>query len=333
MLIARTRQEITLDLSAGSCVTIGNFDGVHKGHQTLITRVLAKAKARGLTSVVATFCPHPLQVLVGPHTPPFITIREQKLDLIEAMGVDMTLLLEFTKDMAAMEPEQFVKTYLVDWINCKELVVGYDWSFGKGRKGNFEVIQALGQTYGFRCERMPPVMIHDAVVSSTRIRDLIKAGDVWEARCLLGRYYAVRGTVIHGHNRGGRLLGFPTANLKLENEVRPRNGVYAVWVNINGSVRGAWNHATGGPGGDVLAGVANIGVNPTFGNTDVSVEVHILDFDADLYGKDVHVHFVQFIRPEQKFPNVDALVARITEDVALTRRILAEPEANCWAPA
>ncbi|GAB7079559.1 bifunctional riboflavin kinase/FAD synthetase [Megalodesulfovibrio paquesii] len=323
MLIARTRQEITLDLSAGSCVTIGNFDGVHKGHQTLIHRVLGKARARGLASVVATFCPHPLQVLVGPHTPPFITIREQKLDLIEAMGVDMTLLLEFTKAMAAMEPEDFVKTYLVDWINCKELVVGYDWSFGKGRKGNFDVIQALGQQYGFRCERMPPVMINDAVVSSTRIRDLIKAGDVWEARCLLGRYYAVRGTVIHGHNRGGRLLGFPTANLKLENEVRPRNGVYAVWVNLNGNR----------PGGEALAGVANIGLNPTFGNTDVSVEVHIMDFDADLYDKDLHVHFVQFIRPEQKFSGVDALVARITEDVALARRILAEPEANCWAPA
>lgn len=326
MRIARSCQEISLDMSAGSAVTIGNFDGVHKGHQRLIRGVLEKARAGGLASVVTTFCPHPLQVLVGPHTPELITTREQKLDLLATMGLDLTLMLEFTKAMAAMEPEAFVKTCLVEWLRCKELVVGYDWSFGKGRAGNFETIRKLGQKYGFACERLAPIMLHGDVVSSTRIRDCIQAGEVWEARALLGRFYAVRGEVVHGHKRGGAQLGFPTANLTLENEVKPRHGVYAVWVQVEGDFE------SGVVGGHVRPGVANIGRNPTFGNEEVSVEVHLLDFAQDLYGQELRVHFVQFLRPEQKFDGVEALVAQITQDVQQGRTILESPDAQCWAP-
>jgi riboflavin kinase/FMN adenylyltransferase len=313
MEIARERQEITLDLSAGTCVTIGNFDGVHKGHQKLISRVIAKARARNMHSVVVSFCPHPLRVLVGPHTPPFITTREQKLDSIESLGVDLTLLLNFTKELAALEPRDFVRRYLVDWLHTRELVVGYDWSFGKGRKGNFEVLSALGREMGFACERLDPVIIKGAIVSSTRIRDMIRAGDVWGVRPLMGRFYVVRGTVIRGKDRGGRLLGFPTANLKLENEVHPATGVYAIWVQINGAVHPA---------------VANIGYNPTFGNDELSVEAHLLDYAGDLYGAELRVHFVQRLRPEKKFSGLDELVARINEDIALARQILAQPEAQ-----
>jgi len=312
MEIAREKAEITLDLSAGSCVTIGNFDGVHLGHQKLISRVTSNALKRGMKSVVVSFCPHPLHVLVGPNTPPFITLREQKLDLLESLGVDLTLLLNFTKKMAGLEPEEFVQTYLLDWLNTKELVVGYDYSFGKGRKGNYALLKTLGEQHGFRVEQLGPVIVEGAVVSSTRIRDLIRAGEVWEAAALMGHFYAVRGRIVPGKNRGGRLLGFPTANIQVENELYPETGVYACWVQLDG---------------ETFPAVANIGYSPTFGNEAITVEAHILDFDRDVYGYDALLHFVQRLRPEKKFSSLEELVARIREDVALARQILASPEA------
>lgn len=312
MRIARERQEIDIDLSMGSCVTIGNFDGVHKGHQKLIERAIHKARARNMASVVVSFCPHPLHVLVGPHTPPFITVRDQKLDIIESLGVDLVLLINFTRELASLPPEEFVATYLVEWCNTKELVVGYDYTFGKGRQGNFQLLQVLGAKYGFGVERLDPVMKEGAIVSSTRIRDMIRAGDVWAVKPLLGRFYVVRGQVVHGKKRGKK-LGFPTANLKLENEVHPATGVYAVWVQRNGQI---------------IPGVANIGYNPTFGNDELSIEAHLLDFDDDIYEQELQVHFVQRLRPEKKFSGVDELVARIQEDTTLARNILGAPEAQ-----
>ncbi len=313
MDIARHRAEIPEAVAKGAAATIGNFDGVHKGHARLIERVLAKARARDLVSTVITFCPHPLQVLVGPHTPPFITVREQKLDLIEALGVELTMLLEFDRAMADLSPRDFVKTHLVDWLHVKELVVGYDYTFGKGRQGDFAMLCELGREFGFTVERVEPVVINNAIVSSTRIRDLIKAGDVFNVRPLLGRFYVVRGKVVTGEQRG-RLLGFPTANLLLENEVRPKHGVYAVWAQLEDRI---------------FPAVANIGVKPTFhGEAAVSVEVHLFDFEESIYEHDIRVHFVQYIRPEQKFSGPEELTARIREDAALARRILATPEAQ-----
>lgn len=313
MEIARERSEITLDLSVGSCVTIGNFDGVHLGHQKLISRTIQKAVKRGMKSVVISFCPHPLHVLVGPNTPPFITQRDQKLDLLEGLGVDLTLLLNFTKKLAALSPEEFVRVYLLDWLNAKELVVGYDYSFGKGRKGNYEVLKALGEQLGFRVEQVGPVIVEGAIVSSTRIRDLLKAGEVWEAAALMGRFYSLRGEVIAGQNRGGRLLGFPTANLSIENGLYPETGVYACWMQLDG---------------ETLPAVANVGYSPTFGNQAITVEAHLLDFNRDIYGYDATLHFVLRLRSEKKFSGIDELVARIREDVALARQILAAPEAQ-----
>lgn len=313
MDIAQKLSEIKIDLSAGACVTIGNFDGVHKGHQKLLSRVVGMAKARNMKSVAVTFCPHPLRVLVGPHTPPFITIREQKLDLFEGMGVDLTLVINFNREVAALDPEEFVKEYLVDWLNTKELVVGYDYSFGKGRKGNYEMLSKLGEKYGFRCERIEPVILNDAIVSSTRIRDMLKAGDVWGVKPLLGRFYVVRGWVVRGKDRGGRQLGFPTANLKLDSELLPQGGVYAVWIMVNDKI---------------FPGVANIGYCPTFGNEEISLEVHIMDFDEDIYGYATRVYFVQRLRSEKKFNGLDELVSQINQDVDLARQILAAPESK-----
>ena len=313
MEIASQPNEITTDLDKGACVTIGNFDGVHMGHQKLISRAVSKAKSLGLKSVVVSFSPHPLRVLVGPHTPPFITVKQRKIELIEKLGVDLVLLINFTHELAGLEPEEFVRRYLVEWLNTKDLIVGYDYSFGKNRKGNFQMLRTLGREYGFNVERLDPVIMDGAIVSSTRIRDMIKCGDVWGVRPLLGRFYVVSGRVVRGKDRGGRLLGFPTANLRIENELHPEKGVYAIWTEIQG---------------EKYQGVANIGYNPTFGNKDMSVEAHILDFDRDIYDQNIKLHYVQKIRSEKKFSGLEELIARIKEDVSLARIILASPEAQ-----
>lgn len=328
MEIAREIQEVGLDLSHGSCVTLGNFDGVHVGHQRLIDRVVRKARAAHLPSVVVTFCPHPLRVLVGPTTPPFITVRDRKLDLIEHLGVDLTMLINFTRELAALSPRAFVSRYLVDWLHVKELVIGYDYAFGKGRAGRYEVLKELGQELGFGVERLEPVIVDGAIVSSTRIRDLIREGDVWAAKNLLGRFFTVRGQVVHGKDRGGKLLGFPTANLLVENELAPKPGVYAVWAVLPGVAGEA-----GGGDERVLPAVCNIGRNPTFRDMDgdvqdVSVEVHILDFAEEIYGSDFAVCFVQRIRDEVRFPSLDALKTQIGADAALGRRILESSQAS-----
>ena len=312
MIVAKSIQELEGAIH-GSAVTIGNFDGVHRGHQKLIALTCAKALEQGLTSVVVTFDPHPLRVLMGPNTPPFITLTEQKLELIAELGPEVTLLLPFDRAMAALTPEQFVRQYLVEGLSVRELVIGYDYHLGKGRSGNYETLAGLGRDMGFNVQRLDPVTLGGAVVSSTRIRDLVSAGQVWEARPLLGRFYQVRGDVVHGQARGGKLLGFPTANLALADELTPKPGVYAVWVQVGDQCRAA---------------VANVGHNPTFGNLSLSVEAHIMDFSGDLYGRRIRIHFVQRIRDERKFSGIDELKARIGVDVELARRILALPEAS-----
>ncbi|MGE4293517.1 MAG: bifunctional riboflavin kinase/FAD synthetase [Desulfovibrio sp.] len=317
MIVAKSIHELR-GAVAESVVTIGNFDGVHLGHQKLIGMTCAKAKARGALSVVVTFEPHPMRVLVGPQTPPFITLIDQKLELIERQGPHITLVLNFTRALAALSPDEFVKTYLVDGLGVRELVIGYDYHMGKGRSGDYATLSGLGEKYGFQVFRLDPVTCDGAVVSSTRIRDLVQAGEVWEARPLLSRFYQVAGEVVHGMDRGGKLLGFPTANLRLVDELVPKRGVYAIWVELDGHC---------------LPAVANIGTNPTFGNDAVSVEAHILDFKSDIYGRRIHVHFVQRLRDERKFSGLDELKARIAEDVHLARAILSAPEAQPGLPS
>lgn len=310
-MITHDIQELEKTISA-SCLTIGNFDGVHVGHQQLIAKVCKRAKLKGLTSIVVTFDPHPLRVLVSKKTPPFITLNDQKLKLIQETGVDYTLCMPFTRKLAGLEPENFVQNCLVKNLKIKELIIGYDYAFGKGRRGNFALLKQLGEKYGFSVDQFPPVMLDGAIVSSTRIRDMVEEGRVWEARPLLGRFYRVEGKVISGKKRGGPLLGFPTANILLKDELFPQTGVYAVWAEIKDKV---------------LPAVANIGYNPTFGNDYLSVEVHIFDFKENIYDQPVGVHFVQRLRSEIKFSGIDELKAQIEKDCFLGREILSTPEA------
>jgi riboflavin kinase/FMN adenylyltransferase len=300
-------------LEKGSCVTIGNFDGVHIGHQRLIARVRDLAAGLGVPSVVITFEPHPLRFFTGKKTPPFITLYEQRSELIKALGIDHLLCLEFNQELAGMSPEEFVRRILVEGLKVRELVIGYDYAFGKGRAGNYGLLTVLGKQWGFGVEQLEPVMVDQAIVSSTRIRDLVEAGDVWAAKSLLGRFYRVSGSVVHGLDRGGKLLGFPTANVHLVDELFPKTGVYCCWAEVDGQVHQA---------------VANIGYNPTFGNDVLSVEVHILDLKADLYDKTLKVHFVQRLRGERKFSSLDELKSQIGKDIALGQTILALPEAR-----
>lgn len=303
-------------LESGSCVTIGNFDGVHVGHQRLITRVRDRAARQGRPSVVITFEPHPLRFFTGKKTPPFITMQEQKAELISRLGIDYLLCLEFNAVLASMPPKDFVRQILVEGLHTRELVIGYDYAFGKGRGGNYALLSNLGKEWGFSVEQLDPVLVDQAIVSSTRIRDMVEDGDVWNARQLLGRFYRVSGTVVHGQNRGGRLLGFPTANLNLVDELFPKTGVYCCWAELDGVRHQA---------------VANIGYNPTFGNDVLTVEVHIMDLQADLYDKILQVHFVQRLRGERKFFGLDELKAQISKDIILARTILALPEASLGA--
>jgi len=312
MIVVKDVKEIKEALT-GSCLTIGNFDGVHMGHAKLLRSVSERAAKKDLLSVAVTFDPHPRRVLLDKKDPPFITMTEQKLELIQRHGIQIAVVLPFTRAMAALEPEEFVRTYLIEGLALKDLFIGYDYAFGKGRKGNFELLSKLGEKYGYDVERLDPVIINGAVVSSTRIRDMVQAGEVWDVRPLLDRFYQVRGKVVHGRNRGGRLLGFPTANVAMTDELSPMPGVYAIWVELDGKV---------------FPGVANIGHNPTFGNEVLSVEAHILDFSGDIYDRDIRVHFVQRLRAEKKFSGVEELAARIREDIKLGRRILAAPEAR-----
>ena len=297
----------------GSALTIGNFDGVHVGHQQLIVQVRKRARVMGLSSIVMTFDPHPLRVLAGKKTPPFITLKDQKLELISELGVDYVLCIPFSLKMAGMEPEDFVRILLVDKLKLKELIVGYDYVFGRNRSGNYALLQQLGKEYGFSVDQFHPVMVNEAIVSSTRIRDLVKSGQVWEVRPLLGRFYRVSGQVIPGRKRGGPLLGFPTANILLQDELFPKTGVYAVWVGLFDRVYPA---------------VANIGYNPTFGNDLLSVEVHIFDFRENIYDQPIKVHFVQRLRSEIKFSGLEELKTQIRQDCELAKRILALPEAK-----
>ncbi|MFW6415620.1 MAG: bifunctional riboflavin kinase/FAD synthetase [Thermodesulfobacteriota bacterium] len=306
MAIITSPQEIQEQSKYGTCVTIGNFDGVHVGHQTLIKTLKQRAKQKGLYSVVFTFDPHPMSVIAG-QTPPFITQTKQKLELLQEMQPDYILCLHFTQEIANLSPEEFVETYLVKGLNTKDLVIGHDYTFGKGRRGNFELLQQLGELHGFNVEQIQAIIKDADVVSSTRIRTLVQEGRVEEAEPLLGRLYQVSGKVVKGQQRGGPLLGIPTANLEVADELVPKSGVYAVWAEHEGQR---------------YAAVANVGHNPTFGQEHLSVEVHICDFEQDIYGQQLRVHFVKRLREEKKFSGIEELLAQIRADIQKAREVL-----------
>ncbi len=295
----------------GTCITIGNFDGVHLGHQGLLRRTVEKANEQNLLPVVVTFWPHPLAVLAPSRAPAMLASQEERHRLLENRGIGLVLALDFTRELAALSPEEFIQHVLCP-LECRELVVGYDFSLGKGRTGNYEVLQNLGEKYGFGIERLNPVIVNDAVVSSTRVRNLVRNGEVWDVQALLGRQYYLDGAVIHGYGRGEG-LGFPTANLEVGSVLVPRVGVYATWVHLGG-------------GEKPLPAVTNVGYVPTFGNNELSVESFILEGKPDLYDKEIRLSFVQYIRNEQQFSHIGELKERIAKDVALARDILEVPK-------
>jgi len=291
-------------------ITIGNFDGVHIGHQALFHEVIEKADSIGGTSIVMTFDPHPVRVLKQNGHLPLITMNEQKVELIENSGIDVLICIQFNKDFAAISAKDFVEDLLLKCIGMKAIVVGKDYTFGKNREGNLDLLQTFANNLGFE------VIVADWVqtskglpnrISSTRTRELVMAGEVDEAKKLLGRYYQIRGTVITGRNRGGKLLGFPTANITLHDELCPKNGVYAVTVDCMEKK---------------YQGVANIGYSPTFDDGVFSVEVHILDFNENIYGQKIRVNFVQRIRDEIKFSDIAELSDAIRNDIETARKIL-----------
>ena len=293
-------------------VTIGNFDGVHLGHQTLFQKVIEKAGSLGGRSVAITFEPHPIRVLKQNGQPPLITIYEQKVELIARTGIEVLVCIRFTPEFAALSPETFVADLLVRRIGMKAIVVGEDYTFGRNREGNLALLQAYARQYDFEVITVGEIQTANSIVqriSSTKIRDLVTAGEVEIARKLLGRNYQIRGKVVVGRSRGGSQLGFPTANIEMQDELCPRTGIYAVTVDF---------------GDRSNPGVANIGYSPTFDDRQFTVEVYLLDFCGDLYGKQLRVNFVKRLRDEKRFDTLSALSDQIGQDVAEARKILAQ---------
>ncbi|ABK18855.1 bifunctional riboflavin kinase/FAD synthetase [Syntrophobacter fumaroxidans] len=294
-------------------ITIGNFDGVHRGHQALFDRVKEWAKRLGGKSVVMTFDPHPVEVLFPNKNLQFITSQERKLELISASGIDAAIVVPFSREFSRISARGFVEDLLVGRIGIKALVVGHDYRFGYSREGDIVLLKELGREFGFEVETLSGVRLDDTVVSSTVIRQLILKGEMKRANRLLGRCYEIDGIVEVGRQRGGRLLGFPTANIRMSSQAPPRTGVYIVEVEVNGTR---------------YRGAANLGYNPTFGDTDLSLEVHIFDFSRNIYGESIKVWFLDRIRDERRFAGPQELADQIKLDVARAREFFADRKAE-----
>ena len=285
-------------------LALGNFDGVHRGHQKILDRLRRVASERAATSVVMTFDPHPPRIVRPDKAPPLLMTKVQKLEVLAAAGIHGAAIVRFTHELSQWDPETFVQQVLVDWLRVGEVWVGANFLFGHDRAGNYTMLRALGGRYGFKTEKIDPVRYKDFVVSSTRIRRLISEGRVDEAGALLGHPYYLDGSVMHGDARG-KGLGFPTANLCTRNELIPPHGVYATMTTVDGVVHPS---------------VTNIGVRPTVDDSGrPTVETHLFDFDRDLYGASIHVGFVQRLRDERAFESLDLLTAQIAADCARAR--------------
>jgi riboflavin kinase/FMN adenylyltransferase len=300
-----------------TAVTIGAYDGVHLGHRALLGDLVARADAAGLTPVVVTFDRHPASVVRPDSAPKLLTDLEQKLELLAACGVARTLVVPFDRARSDESAEDFVKEVLVDTLDARLVVVGEDFHFGHGRKGNVALLrqlgeQELGERHGFEVVGVALTGEDQAPVSSTRIRSLVAAGDVVGAAALLGRSHEVRGPVVRGDGRGGSVLGFPTANIEVSEEIAlPADGIYA----------GHYRR----PDGSVHEAAISVGRRPTFydpASASVLVEAYLLHFEGDLYGEEGRVSFVDRLRDERQFDSVDALIAQMHDDVAEAERVL-----------
>jgi len=293
-------------LDRPTVLTIGSFDGIHRGHQYLIAQVIERASAIGAASALVTLHPHPKVVLHSTSRLQYISTLEERLDLLATLGLDYTVVFPFSLEASQIRAREFVQM-LLDHLQMKEIVCGKDFALGYKREGTVEFLRALGVEKNFSVHVVEPKVFDGEIISSTRIRQLVAAGDLDAATRLLGRYPSVRGRVIKGNQRG-RQLGFPTANLAIaERRLIPADGIYAVRIKI---------------GERWYGGAANIGVRPTFDNGARLVEVFVLDFDDDLYDQFVEVQFIKRLREERKFENIAALIEQMKQDVAQAREVL-----------
>jgi riboflavin kinase/FMN adenylyltransferase len=287
-------------------VTIGNYDGLHLGHRAIIERVIELARKGKGEAVVLTFEPHPVKFLHPELQIPLITPSRKKMMLLAQFGVDITVNLPFTDDIARMSAKEFIREIVQRRIAPRQVVVGFNFTFGKGRTGTSEELKKIGESLGFEVEIIPPFHVDGEVVSSTRIRELIARGDIREANRMLGSNFFMLGKVIHGHARG-KGLGFPTANLEITQDLYPNEGVYAATVMVDERR---------------YDGVVNIGTNPTFGDEQLAVEVFLFAYQGDLYGKELQVALVDKLRDEQTFPSPELLVRQIEQDIQRAKEIL-----------
>jgi riboflavin kinase/FMN adenylyltransferase len=288
-------------------LTIGNYDGVHLGHQKILSMVGKKAEEINGTSMVMTFDPHPVKVIAPEKNVKLLTTPEEKARLIAKMGIDVLLFITFTKEFSQLAADEFISELLVKKLNIKEVIVGANYSFGKSKKGNIDLLRKRGKEFGFHATAVQDVTLHGNIVSSSSIRSLLLKGAVQDVITYLGRAYSILGTVIKGKGRGKSILNIPTANITSPVEIAPKEGVYAVRIGYKGSI---------------YDGVANIGKNPTFGNADVSYEVHLFGFSGDLIGESLRIYFIDRIRNERTFPDVATLEKQIREDMDIAGKIL-----------
>lgn len=310
MEIVRSIEDIEKPFK-NAVITIGNFDGVHIGHQALFHAVMEKADAIDGTSVAMTFDPHPLKLLAPTNHTPLITLNEQKSELIARTGIEVLVCLPFTSEFAAIPARRFVRDLLIERIGMRAIVVGRDYTFGRNREGSLELLRQWSSELNYEVLVVNWIQSANGTperISSTRIRELVMQGRIGEANRLLGRYYQIRGVVETGRRRGAGKLGFPTANIRLQDGLCPKQGIYAVTVEIDGCA---------------YHGVANIGYSPTFDDHIFTIEVHILDFKRTIYGRPIRVNFIERLRDEIRFESLEALSAQIGQDIVRARALLA----------
>jgi riboflavin kinase/FMN adenylyltransferase len=293
-------------------LAVGNFDGVHRGHQALVALAVRDARAAGGASVVLTFDPHPSRVLSPDRAPASLMTLDQKAEILSGLGVDRLAVLPFTVELSRREPEDFAREVLQRALGARVVVVGSSFRFGRDRAGDLATLRRLGDELGFRVHGLRPVIARGGPISSTRIREALSRGAVDAARDFLGRRFFVEGVVVKGEGRG-RLIGIPTANLQVLNEMVPGGGVYACWCRVRGADT------------PPRPAAVNIGRRPTFGGGLTTVEAHLLDFGGDLYGRTLRLEFQERLREERAFPGAEALVAQIRSDLGEARRVLSAP--------
>jgi len=291
-------------------LTVGTFDGVHEGHKVLIKAVVDRAVELSARSVIVTFDPHPRDIInPGSDGIKLLSTLPERCELLADLGIDEMIVIPFDRDFSLLTSEEFIRDVIYKKIGVKEFIIGYDHQFGKDREGTIETVRTLGEELGFQANVISRQEVENQTVSSTSIRKALQVeGNAEKAAKFLGRYYILHGTVVHGEKRGGK-IGFPTANVHVDQakKIIPREGVYAVWIRVDGEYHPA---------------MMNIGKRPTFDGEDLTVEVHIFDFDEDIYGKEVHTQFVKRLRDEKKFSGADELKKQLEKDKADAEKIL-----------